>query len=187
MPLMPRNISPVNIADIPHLTKRARRDSRKDRSGGAKERVRASQASTHGVIDAVVAPGIKKTKKQIAENERAAAIAKVMKMGKGWGIRREPGEVNGLEREYAQMLAADPEVENFWFERMKVQLARATFWEPDFLVQKVSGELQIHEVKGGFFPEKNRIKLKTIASWFPMRVILAQKKNKKTGWRFTEF
>lgn len=109
---------------------------------------------------------------------------------KGWGKRRERGEMNKLEAEYARMLEARKvagEVSWFMFEPMKLKITDKTFHEPDFLVQLSDGELQIHEVKGGFFPEHNRLKSKTVAALFPFRYVLAQFKNKRTGWTFTEF
>ena len=99
-----------------------------------------------------------------------------MRMG-GWGKRREPGVRNKLEAEYEARLLADPLIEWCAFERFKWKLADNTFWTPDYLVQTRDGELVIHEVKGGFFPEHNRLKLKIAAEQIPMRFILAQYKN----------
>lgn len=104
----------------------------------------------------------------------------------GWGKRKVPGEMNKLEAEFALMLDADPQVEAWWFERFKWKLADNTFWTPDYLVHRKSEELVIYEVKGGFFPEHNRIKLKVAADQIPVRVVLAQFLNKKTGWTYTE-
>lgn len=109
-----------------------------------------------------------------------------MKKG-GWGKRRVRGEMNKLEAEYAAMLDADPEVIWWAFESIKIKMTDNTYAEPDFIVQKRDRELQLHEVKGGFFPEKNKLKSKMLAAFFPMRYILCQKKNKATGWVFTEF
>lgn len=105
----------------------------------------------------------------------------------GWGKRRERGVMNKLERAYAEMLAARDDVIWWAFETIKIKMTDNTYAEPDFIVQLADGELQIHEVKGGHFPEKNKLKSKMLAAYFPMRYILCQYKNKSTGWVFTEF
>lgn len=93
--------------------------------------------------------------------------------------------MNKLEAEYARILEARKaagEVTYYAFEVFKFKLADKTWYNPDFLVQLSDGELQVHEVKGGLFPEHNKVKLKVTAALLPMRVVLAQFKNKRTGW-----
>lgn len=106
-------------------------------------------------------------------------------MKRAWGKRREPGTMNKLEAEYARMLEEQKragEIREYAFESVKFKLADKTWYTPDFFVERTDGELQVHEVKGGLFPEHNRVKLKVAAALLPMRVILAQFKNKRTGW-----
>lgn len=110
-------------------------------------------------------------------------------MRKGWGKRRERGVMNKLEQQYAGMLEARRlagEILWYGFECIKFKLTDNTYHEPDFLVQLADFELQVHEVKGGFFPEHNKLKSKMVAATIPLRYILCQYKNKATGWTFTE-
>ena len=90
--------------------------------------------------------------------------------------------MNKLEAEYAGMLDADPAVAEHWFEAFKIRLADNTFYTPDFLVRMIDDELVVHEVKGGLFTDAARIRLRVAAEHFPARFVLAQKKNKATGW-----
>lgn len=97
--------------------------------------------------------------------------------------------MNKLESAHAAILQQRKqagEIREYWFEPFKIRMADNTFHEPDFLVQMHDDELVIHEVKGGFFPEHNRLKSKLAAALFPMRYVLCQYKNKKTGWTYTE-
>ena len=57
--------------------------------------------------------------------------------------------MNKTEAEYARMLDASMQAGQilFWrFEAVKVRLADATFYTPDFLVLNAAGELELHEV-----------------------------------------
>lgn len=83
--------------------------------------------------------------------------------------RSKPGTMNSLERAYADRLAilkARGEIIDFDFEAIKLKLAKATFYTPDFIVYPTEGPLEIHEVKG-FWEDDARVKIKVAAEKFP--------------------
>lgn len=95
--------------------------------------------------------------------------------------RHIPGKMNGLELRYSKVLDDRKvlgEVEAYWFERFNLKLADKTYYKPDFLVQLPSGHLEFHEVKGGFFTDKGRVKIKVAAEQFPLFpfVVVTRKK-----------
>lgn len=86
--------------------------------------------------------------------------------------------MNKTEAEYAAMLEARlraGELAYYAFEPIKVRLADATFYTPDFMVLLPSGELELHEVKGAFVMDDARLKFKLVAEHFPARLVWAQK------------
>lgn len=95
--------------------------------------------------------------------------------------RRPKGEarkMNKTEAEWATMLEIRKragEVAWYGFEVIKIRLADKTFYEPDFLVMLANGELEVHEVKGGFVMDDARMKFKVCAEHFPARLVWAQK------------
>jgi hypothetical protein len=97
--------------------------------------------------------------------------------------------MNQTEARYAADLALRRragEVAWFKFEAIKLRLADLTFYTPDFFVMLPDGTLEVHEVKGGFIRDDAMVKLKIAAEQFPFRFILAQYRNKATGWTFRE-
>ena len=120
-----------------------------------------------------------------------AGRAKWFVRGKGKLIRHKSGEMNGLERAYAQRLdlqkAAGVIVE-YWFEQMTFKLAADCRYTPDFVVMLPTGELQAHECKG-FMTDDAGVKLKVFASKFPFDVFVCKKAAKKHGlgeWEITQ-
>lgn len=86
--------------------------------------------------------------------------------------------MNKTEAEYAAMLAQQQrmgDVQWWAFEVIKVRLADATFYTPDFLVMNAAGEMELHEVKGAFVTDDARVKFKVCAEHFPARLVWAQK------------
>jgi len=61
------------------------------------------------------------------------------------------------------------------YEPIKVRLADRTWYEPDFLVVRAGGELELHEVKGAFVMDDARVKFKVVAEHFPAMLVWAQK------------
>jgi hypothetical protein len=97
--------------------------------------------------------------------------------------------MNGTECDYAAHLRARQAAgEVLWhaFEPVKLRLAEATFYAPDFLVMIKDGSLECHEVKG-FWRDDARVKIKVAASLFPFRFIAAQRAKGGAGWIFEEF
>ncbi len=71
--------------------------------------------------------------------------------------------MNKTEAEYAHLLELKRragEIRSWGFERIKLRLADATFYTPDFDVIGIGGELAFHEVKGGFVREDAWLKFK---------------------------
>jgi hypothetical protein len=105
--------------------------------------------------------------------------------------RQKPGQMNRLEEKYAAELLIRKqagEVIAYWFEGIKLKLADRTFFTPDFFVLLDSGFLEVHEVKGGFFEDDARVKIKVAAEQFPFRFIVVRAKPKREGggWEMEE-
>lgn len=106
--------------------------------------------------------------------------------------RLKTGEMNKTEAAYAEHLELQRRagaVEWFKFEALKFRLADNTFYTPDFLVLMTSGFLEAHEVKGGFWMEDARVKIKVAASIYPLRFIgvMPIAKSKGGGWKMEDF
>jgi hypothetical protein len=102
------------------------------------------------------------------ENPEQAALLRRVGI-KGRGVRRVLGQMNKLEARYAaylEMGRIGGNLEWYAFDAIKLRLAEATFYTPDFLVMLPDGEIQCHEVKG-FWEDDARVKIKVAASKFP--------------------
>lgn len=101
--------------------------------------------------------------------------------------RREPGSMTDAEKAYAAMLAADESVDQFYFERLKLRLADLTYYSPDFMVIKVNGEIEFHEVKASRFApnqDMSRVKIKVAAEqnhWAMFVTVEVKRRPKKDG------
>lgn len=109
----------------------------------------------------------------------------------GRGRRRQPGEMNKLEREYADRLEERKqagEVQWYAFEAVKLRLADKTFYTPDFAVMLADDQIELHEAKG-FWEDDARVKIKVAASLFPFVFRAFSKLPKKAGggWKEEEF
>lgn len=101
--------------------------------------------------------------------------------------RYKPGQQNATEMAYSRLLEEKKrtgQIQNYWFEGIKLKLATKTFYSPDFLVLANDGTLECHEVKG-FWMDDARVKIKVAAEQFPFRFVAAQLK--KREWVFEEF
>lgn len=109
------------------------------------------------------------------------------------GRQHVPGTMNKTEAAYYQELMgrkAAGEIEDFRFEAVKLRLAPSTFYTPDFMVMTAEGLLEFHEVKGGYWFDDARVKIKVAAEMFRIfRFIAVKKKAKKAGggWEVEEF
>lgn len=93
------------------------------------------------------------------------------------------GSLNKTEEAYRQHLEILRQAgEILWFDVhcLKIRLAKATFWDTDFLVVAKDGTLEIHETKG-FMEQHAAVKAKVVAYHYPFRVIIVRKRG-KDGW-----
>lgn len=95
----------------------------------------------------------------------------------------KPHKMNKTEAAYAQHLELQRqagEIHWYEFEPIKLRLAEKTFYTADFGVIAKDGVFEIHEVKGGYWEDDARVKIKVAAAKFPFR-FRAFKKT-KSGW-----
>ena len=109
----------------------------------------------------------------------------------GLRARHEPGKMNGLEKRYAAHLDVRKtvgEIVDWKFEPLKLKLARATFWTPDFMVKMPDGRIELHEAKG-HWEDDARVKIKWAAqdfgAWF--QIVAARWDKGVKDWKFEEF
>ena len=100
--------------------------------------------------------------------------------------------MNKTESAYCQHLELRKragEIVWYRFEGIKLRLADNTFYTPDFAVMLATGEMELHEVKGGFWTDDARVKTKVAADQYPFRSIGVTVKPKKAGggWKIEEF
>lgn len=91
-----------------------------------------------------------------------------------------PGRQNKTESQYANELAlrvAAGEVRVYRFEAIKLRLANATFYSPDFLVILADWTIELHEVKG-HWEDDARVKWKVAAEQYPEFTFVAVTKRK---------
>lgn len=103
------------------------------------------------------------------------------------------GKMNGLEREYANILQARLLAgEILWWRRegMNLQLSETdtAYYKGDFIVQALDGTIEIHETKGHWEHEA-LLRIKFAAEVWPFKFIAIGKKTKKEGggWWVREF
>lgn len=96
-------------------------------------------------------------------------------------VRRVPGTMNKLEAAWATELDSQKNqgvILAYWFEGIKLRLAKNTFLTPDFVVQLPDGQLEVHEVKG-FMQDDAAVKLKVAASLYPFTFKLIKRQKKQ--------
>lgn len=98
-----------------------------------------------------------------------------------------PGRMNKTEQAYAahlQLLQRAGEISDYRFEALKLRLADATFYTPDFAVVR-DDVLEFHEVKG-FWRDDARVKIKVAAAQYPwFRFVAVQRQRQQ--WLMEEF
>lgn len=100
--------------------------------------------------------------------------------------RLPTGTMNKTEQAYdAYLQALKHTGDVLWhkFEGVKLRLADATFYTPDFAVLPSSGVLEMHEVKG-FLRDDANVKIKVAASIYPFRFKMVRRKG--SGWTVQE-
>lgn len=106
-------------------------------------------------------------------------------------MRRKAEQMNSTEQAYAAYLEGlrmAGHIAAYWFEAVKLRLAKSTFYTPDFLVILPDGSLEVHEVKG-FWEDDARVKIKVAADLYPFRFVAMKKLPKRDGggWQSEEF
>lgn len=95
--------------------------------------------------------------------------------------RLKTGAMNKTEAEYSLLLEsrkATKEILWYRFEGLKLRLADATFYTPDFAVMLACGQLEMHEVKG-YWADDARVKIKVAAEMYPFRFVAVRKVRKE--------
>lgn len=103
--------------------------------------------------------------------------------------RLPKGTMNKTEAAWSQVLEGKKqagEVSWFKFHPMRIRLADNTFYEVDFLVMTNTGQLEIHEVKGGYTSDKGQLKIKLCAETMPIFRMLKVSKI-KTEWKIEDY
>ena len=93
---------------------------------------------------------------------------------------RLPSGMNKTEALYAaelDWLKREGTIREYWFERVKLKLARKTYYTPDFLVQFTGGRLLFVEVKG-YLRDDAAVKFKTARELFPWAGFLMVRRTK---------
>ena len=104
--------------------------------------------------------------------------------------RRNPGEMNKLEAEYAQYLEAqklEGTIADYKFERFKLRLAKLCYITVDFAVMLPDGVIEFHETKG-FMEDDANVKLKVVAEefwWFRFKLVKKIAKKDGGGFKIT--
>lgn len=101
--------------------------------------------------------------------------------------RLKTGAMNKTEALYAEHLDAEKHhgrVAWYVFEGVKLRLADACFYTPDFAVMLADGRMEMHEVKG-FFTDDARVKIKVAAGAYPFRFVALRAQSKKAGGGWT--
>ena len=113
--------------------------------------------------------------------------------------QRERGSMNGIEREYSELLQARKlagEIADWAFEAENLRLADLTYYRPDFRVMLPDGSIQFHETKAMtskgavLFEDDARVKIKVAAEQHWMyQFVGAYRRPKKSGggWKFETF
>ena len=111
-----------------------------------------------------------------------------------YGKRHKPGEMNGTESKYAEILEARRmagEVLAWIFESVTFKLADDTRYTPDFAVLLPDGSMEMVDAKGGGpIDPKSLVKIKCAAEkFFQFTFAIEQLRSKKHGggWHRKEF
>jgi hypothetical protein len=98
--------------------------------------------------------------------------------------RRAAGRMNGYESDYEKtFLMQKPHM----FEAVTLKLADDCRYTPDFMVIADDDVVEFHEVKGGFWRDDAKVKIRVAAQMYPMfRFYSFFKEPKKLGGRWTQ-
>ena len=128
-------------------------------------------------------------KKPAASVGHVDMMAERDELARGIRPRHVAGEMNGMEKRYAAYLETRRlvgEIIGWKFEAIKLKLARATFYNPDFLVTMLDYRLELHETKG-FMEDDASLKIKIAAKMFPeFRIVVVKEVGKPKRWSFRD-
>ena len=118
---------------------------------------------------------------------RPAAAQPARATARAHGRRQQSQDgMNATEEAYSRVLElrrAAGEVADWKFHALKLRLAKATFYDTDFMVTLPTGEIEIHEVKG-HMEDDAAVKFKVAQEMFPFRFVIVKKDG--TGWSIKE-
>ena len=98
--------------------------------------------------------------------------------------RHRPGEMNGLEKSYAEYLARQKlagDIKDFKFESIAIIQAYRKRYTPDFMVVTPEGRIEFHETKG-WMRDDARDKIKQSAQDHPEFDFYIVRKDPEQGW-----
>lgn len=98
-------------------------------------------------------------------------------------------KMNKWERQYADRLQAAVlagEIKSYRFEAVKLRLANATFYTPDFMLMRNDGAIEFHEVKG-FWRDDARVKIKVAAEQYRDTFHFLAVTKKRSDWIYEAF
>lgn len=128
--------------------------------------------------DTVTSPTIEPAPTLLTPKQRTQALG-----------RMRTGEMNKTEARYAKLLEYREHAREiaWWkFESVKLRLADKTTYTADFFVMLITGELEVHEVKG-YWEEDARIKIKLAAELYPFRFLAVKWLKDDSRWSFEDF
>lgn len=97
--------------------------------------------------------------------------------------------MNKLEAAYSVLLEAQQrngKIVDWRFEKIKLGLAKESWYTCDFFVVLPDGLIEFHEVKG-HWREAARVRIKVAAELYWCFTFRAVTHDRKTGWKFEEF
>jgi len=101
-----------------------------------------------------------------------------------------PGTMNGTEVRYAAHLELSKRAGllcDWRFESVKLRLGGGAWFTPDFMVVTHEGFIEWHEVKGSFFREAAKVRIKVACEGFPwFRFLVVREKRKREGGGWSE-
>jgi hypothetical protein len=109
--------------------------------------------------------------------------------------RMKAGVLNRTENLYKQHLECEKQaghVAEFWFEAVKLKVAEGScYYQPDFMVLRPDGMIELHEVKGSprVFQDDAKVKVKSVATLYPFKMLVVYPRPKRDGggWDVQEF
>jgi hypothetical protein len=94
------------------------------------------------------------------------------------------GTLNKTEGAYQQhldLLQKAGEIVWYRFEAVTLKLGPDVRYTPDFLIMLPDGQLEAHEVKGGWFRDDAKAKVRIAARMFPLAFQIVRARSKKDG------